>query len=87
MAKHENNDLPHIYVRIDGDKDVNAICYMLRGLFKAVGNSDGHQKKNQQFQRGVIVSFGSGPIAGLFLDAFERLFRKRVRDRIEMRRH
>lgn len=87
MPKHTNDDLAHIEVRLDGDGDVNAVCYMLRGLFKAIGNSDGHRMTNREFSRGVIVSFGSGPIAGLFLDTLRRTFRKSVRQRLTLRRH
>jgi hypothetical protein len=33
--RHENNDLMHLHVRVDGEADLNAICYALRGLSDA----------------------------------------------------
>ena len=84
--RRENNDRMRLPVRIDGEADINAICYALRGLFAANGNSDGQTKSNQEFRRGVIVTFGSGPFAGLFLDSVEQVIRKRVRDRIQFDR-
>ena len=85
-TRRVNNDSMHLHVRIDGEADLNAICYSLRGLFAANGNSDGQTKTNQQFRRGVLVTFGSGPLAGLFLDSVEQVIRKRVRDRIQFER-
>lgn len=81
--KQNNNDRMHLYVRVDGDADINAICSALRGLFVANGNSDGHTKSNQQFRRGVVVTFGSGPLSALFLRSVEQVIRKRVLTRIQ----
>jgi hypothetical protein len=80
------NNASRGHVRVDGEADLNAVCYALRGLFAANGNSDGQSKSNQQFRRGVVVTFGSGPLAGLFLDSVEQVIRKRVRNRIQFDR-
>lgn len=86
-SKNPDNDLANLHVRIIGTEDINAICSALRGVFRAVGNSDGHQKTNKQFQRGVAISFGSGPISSVFLDTVDRVIRKRVRNRLVLRRY
>lgn len=86
VAEDGTTDLANIYICLAGEEDVNEICSMLRGLLKAIGNKGGQAMKNSQFQQGVLVAFDSGATAGVFIESFGRLFRKRVRHRLLLRR-
>ena len=60
---------------------------MLRGLLYVNGNSDGQQKKDADFRRGVTIEFGTPPMAIKFLDDVEALFRRAVRKRLHLSQH
>ncbi|WP_313552971.1 hypothetical protein [Brevundimonas sp.] len=76
----------HLYVKVEGKEDFNAICSALRGLLHANGQSDGQTTKNGRFRTGTVIEFGGGPSLEMFLDSVRKVLRRRVRDRIRFER-
>lgn len=76
----------HLYVRVDGKEDFNAICSALRGLFHANGQSNGQAVKNPKFRSGVVIEFGGAPSLEMFLESVKKVLRRKVRDRIHFER-
>jgi hypothetical protein len=76
----------HLYVKVEGKGDFNAICSALRGLFHANGQSNGQAITNPQFRKGVLIEFGGGPTLEMFLESVRAVLRRKVRDRIHFER-
>jgi hypothetical protein len=87
VAKSVDNEAPKITIKLDGSEDADEICSMIRGLLYSVRQNDGYHRKNTDFYRGTTIIFSVAPFAGLFLEAAERLFAKRVWKRLKMKRH
>lgn len=81
-----NDHRMHLYVRVDGKEDFNAICSALRGLFHANGQSNGQAVQNPEFRTGVVIEFGGAPSLEMFLDSVKKVLCRRVRDRIHFER-
>lgn len=62
------------------------LCGLLRGLLYAVGNSDGHTRKNQDFYGGTVIDFGSPAIATEFSRAVRYFLKDEVRQFIRITR-
>jgi len=76
-----------VTIKLSGADLTQEICAMLRGLLHVNGNSDRTPKKDVQFKRGVILEFGTAPMARKLVNDIEVLFRRRVRRRLYVRQH
>jgi hypothetical protein len=86
MPEVDPEYMTNVKVTVIGTDNVNEICGMLRGLLHSNGNSGGQSARNQDFRRGVVISFGTGPMATKFIDCAEALFSKSALKRMTLKR-
>ncbi|WP_287381064.1 hypothetical protein [Ralstonia sp.] len=83
----EDEDGFRVTIKLDETMHTQEICGMLRGLLYVNGNSNGQSKKDADFKRGVIIEFGTPPMARKLVGDIEALFRRRVRRRLHVVHH